>query len=95
MKKLLLNTLLIVCAATVQANADAMPACAARPTVPQFQTGDRWCVLGDSITHAGSYHQQIELFHLTRHPAQPLEVINCGVGGDSAPGVPGCWKIAR
>ena len=59
---------------------------AGRPAVPQFQAGDRWCVLGDSITHAGSYHQQIALFHLARHPAQPLEVINCGIGGDSAPG---------
>ena len=59
---------------------------AGRPAVPQFQAGDRWCVLGDSITHGGSYHQQVELFHLTRHPKQPLEVFNCGIGGDSAPG---------
>ena len=51
-----------------------------------FQSGERWGVLGDSITHSGSYHKYVELFYLTRFPTQPLDVINCGVAGDTAPG---------
>ena len=55
-------------------------------TVPPFQSGDRWCVLGDSITRSGQYHRYIELFYLTRFPALKLDVINCGISGDTAPG---------
>jgi lysophospholipase L1-like esterase len=51
-----------------------------------FQPGDRWCVLGDSITRSGQYHRYIELFYLTRYPARKLDVINCGISGDTAPG---------
>ncbi|MDB6016597.1 MAG: hydrolase [Pedosphaera sp.] len=51
-----------------------------------FQSGDRWCVLGDSITHGGSYHKYVDLFYLTRFPALSLEVINCGISGDTATG---------
>lgn len=51
-----------------------------------FQDGDRWCVLGDSITRSGQYHQYVELFYLTRFPSQKLNVINCGISGDTAPG---------
>ena len=54
--------------------------------VPLFQTGDRWCVLGDSITHGGFYHRYIELFYLTRFPSLRLDVINCGIAGDTATG---------
>jgi len=54
--------------------------------VPTFQSGDRWCVLGDSITHAGFYHRYIELFYLTRFPSLQLDVINCGIAGDTATG---------
>ena len=54
--------------------------------VPRFQSGDRWCVLGDSITHAGFYHRYIELFYLTRFPSLRLDVINCGIAGDTATG---------
>ena len=54
--------------------------------VPRFQSGDRWCVLGDSITHGGLYHRYVELFYLTRFPSQKLEVINCGISGDTAVG---------
>lgn len=53
---------------------------------PQFQPGDRWCVLGDSITHSGSYHKFVELYYFTRFPTQPLDMINCGIAGDTAPG---------
>ena len=57
----------------------------ARP-VPRFQSGDRWCVLGDSITHGGFYHRYVELFYLTRFPSLQLDVINCGISGDTATG---------
>ena len=53
---------------------------------PQFQPGERWCVVGDSITHSGLYHKYVELYYFTRFPARPLEMINCGVAGDTAPG---------
>jgi lysophospholipase L1-like esterase len=51
-----------------------------------FRDGDRWCVLGDSITRSGQYHKYIELFYLTRYPDRALEVINCGISGDTAKG---------
>jgi len=51
-----------------------------------FKDGDRWCVLGDSITHGGSYHKEVELFYVTRFPEKSLEVINCGISGDTARG---------
>jgi hypothetical protein len=54
--------------------------------VPRFQSGDRWCVLGDSITHAGFYHRYVELFYLTRFPSLQFDVINCGISGDTAAG---------
>ena len=54
--------------------------------VPRFQSGDRWCVLGDSITHGGLYHRYVELFYLTRFPSVQLDVINCGISGDTAVG---------
>ena len=54
--------------------------------VPPFQSGDRWCVLGDSITHGGFYHRYVELFYLTRFPSLQLDVINCGIAGDRATG---------
>lgn len=51
-----------------------------------FSNGDRWCALGDSITHGGSYHREVEVFYVTRFPESKLEVINCGIGGDRASG---------
>jgi lysophospholipase L1-like esterase len=54
--------------------------------VPPLVAGDRWCVLGDSITHSGLYHREIELFHATRFPGRPVDVINCGLAGDTATG---------
>ena len=55
-------------------------------TASFFNDGDRWCVLGDSITHAGSYHKDVELFYLTRYPVKKLDVVNCGIAGDNAEG---------
>jgi len=63
------------------ANAQSQPVQAQR-----FQSGERWCVLGDSITHAGLYHRYVELFYLTRFPSLQLDVINCGIAGDTATG---------
>lgn len=63
-----------------------MPLATSDANVVPFQSGDRWCVLGDSITRSGQYHRYIELFYQTRFPAQKLEVINCGISGDTAPG---------
>ena len=51
-----------------------------------IESGTRWVALGDSITQGGSYHQQVELFLLTRHPEQTITVINAGVSGDTAAG---------
>jgi len=53
---------------------------------PVFQDGDRWTALGDSITHTGSYHAWIYLYQLTRFPAGALDLVNCGIAGDTAAG---------
>ncbi|BET68346.1 SGNH/GDSL hydrolase family protein [Opitutales bacterium ASA1] len=55
-------------------------------TVAAFQDGDRWAVLGDSITHGGSFHQWVDLFYLTRHPDRSVTMLNCGISGDTAAG---------
>ena len=55
--------------------------------VPQFQNGDRVCLIGDSITHGGQYHVQILIYYLTRFPDRKFEVYNCGSSGDFAGGV--------
>ena len=51
---------------------------------PAFVSGDRWAVLGDSITHTGFYHREIELFYLTRSPGTLNDIINCGAAGDTS-----------
>jgi hypothetical protein len=50
-----------------------------------FESGDRWCALGDSITEGGYYHRYVELFYLTRFPQRKLDVVDCGIRGDTAP----------
>lgn len=52
----------------------------------RFITGDRWCVIGDSITHHGIYHCNVYLFYATRFPTQMFELFNCGTSGCSAQG---------
>jgi hypothetical protein len=49
-----------------------------------FQTNDTICLVGDSITHSGTYHSHIFLYHATRHPLMRLRFVNCGISGDSA-----------
>lgn len=51
-----------------------------------FQAGDRWAVIGDSITHGRRYHSFIYLFYATRFPAAKFMLYNCGISGDSAGG---------
>lgn len=52
--------------------------------VRAFQSGDRVCFLGDSITKGGRYQQLLELFYTLRFPDRPIEFLNCGIGGDRA-----------
>ena len=58
----------------------------AAQTAAPFKSGDRWCVLGDSITHGGRYQHLIYLFYATRFPGQKIDIFNCGISGDSAGG---------
>ncbi|MEO0055606.1 MAG: hypothetical protein RLZZ50_1553, partial [Verrucomicrobiota bacterium] len=62
----------------------ARPASAGSPAA--FAPGDRWVVLGDSITQTGAYHRELELFHLTRRPAVSVEAVNRGLAGDTVTG---------
>ncbi len=52
----------------------------------KFETGDRIVLIGDSITHGGSYHGNLYLFYATRFPEAPFCMFNCGIAGDTAPG---------
>ena len=51
-----------------------------------FADGTRVAIVGDSITHFGSYPGNVELFYLTRFPEQKLEFFNIGIIGDTAGG---------
>ncbi len=48
--------------------------------------GERVMFLGDSITHGGHYVSFLQLFQALRHPDRPVEIINAGISGQSAPG---------
>lgn len=49
---------------------------------PHFTENDRWCALGDSLTHGGRYHDYISLFYVTRYPRKKVSLFNCGINGD-------------
>lgn len=49
-----------------------------------FKNGDTICFVGNSITHAGQYHEFIQLFYATRFPNTKLKIINTGISGDNA-----------
>lgn len=51
-----------------------------------FADGDRWSVIGDSITQNGTYFAWIYLYYATRFPDRRLRVENLGISGDSAGG---------
>jgi endoglucanase len=75
----------------------AAPAKAAAPAKSEkfafaadpFKEGDVVCWVGDSITHGGSYHSQVQLFMQTRFPNLNVQYFNCGIGGDRASGIMG------
>lgn len=52
-----------------------------------FESGNTICFLGDSITHAGQYHEFLQLFYATRYPNLMLTFHNCGISGDNAEGM--------
>ncbi|MCK5565666.1 MAG: SGNH/GDSL hydrolase family protein [Planctomycetes bacterium] len=58
----------------------------AQAAAPAFEKGDRVTFIGDSITHAGSYHSNIYMFYATRFPDRPFKYYNCGISGDTAQG---------
>lgn len=57
---------------------------AAAQTVIPFTNGDRAVYLGDSITDGGHYHSYIWLYYMTRFPYMDVQVINAGIGGNTA-----------
>ena len=61
----------------------------AQQTIPPFKKGERVVFVGNSITHGGHYHSFIWLYYMTRFPDMPVNVMNAGVGGDSA------WDIIK
>ena len=52
-----------------------------------FQTGDRVCFIGNSITMNGKYFKYLELFYATRFPDRKILFYNCGISGDDAGGM--------
>jgi len=52
-----------------------------------FRNDDRVCLVGDSITHSGTFHSHIFLYYATRFPERRITFMNCGISGDSASGM--------
>ena len=72
--------LTVLCAANLSA-------ALATPAAPDaFKSGDRWSVVGDSVTQSGTYYAWVYLYYATRFPGLHLDVANCGISGDSASG---------
>lgn len=71
-------------------------AASAAPIVAPFADGERVTFLGDSITHGGSYHVNLQLYWDLRHPGSGTRLMNCGVsGGSSGGGVKRwAWDVA-
>jgi len=47
-----------------------------------FKDGDRVAFIGNSITHGGLWHLNIQTYYQTRFHDRNIEFYNCGVGGD-------------
>ena len=75
-------------AAVAAAGNAAADAVRARP----FADGERVTFLGDSITHGGIYHVNLQLFWDLRYPGSGTRLMNCGVSGGSAGGGAARWK---
>ena len=54
--------------------------------VAPFSNGERVAFLGDSITHGGLYHANLQLFWDLRFPGSGTCMVNCGISGDTAGG---------
>lgn len=52
-----------------------------------FQSGDRICFVGNSITNSGEFYHDIFLYEVTRFPNKDLTFYNCGISGDVCSGV--------
>lgn len=61
-------------------------AVSAAETVPAFENGDTVVFVGDSITHYGSFHRVISEYYKLHYPDYNINVLNCGVSGDTAGG---------
>ena len=62
------------------------------PAVTPFARGERVTFLGDSITHGGLYHANLQLFWDLRFPGSGTRLMNCGVSGGTAGGGAARWK---
>ena len=62
------------------------------PAVTPFAAGERATFLGDSITHGGLYHANLQLFWDLRFPGSGTRLMNCGVSGGTAGGGVARWK---
>ena len=47
-----------------------------------YTSGDRACMVGDSITEGGWYEQNIMLYYTTRFPEMQVDFRNIGISGD-------------
>ena len=70
----------------------AGPASASVSKVAPFSPGERVSFLGDSITHGGLYHANLQLFWDLRFPGSGTRLMNCGVSGGTADGGVKRWK---
>lgn len=71
----------------------ALSSCAfAGSRVAPFADGERVTFLGDSITHGGGYHVNLQLYWDLRHPGSRTRLMNCGVSGGTAKGGVARWS---
>ncbi len=54
--------------------------------LPLFKNGDIVALIGDSITHGGSFHAFLQVFNATQFPNEKVSYYNCGIAGDNTPG---------
>jgi lysophospholipase L1-like esterase len=52
-----------------------------------FSSGDKIIFIGNSITHAGDFHHNVMLYHLTRFPDKEVNFYNAGISGDVTSGI--------
>ncbi len=54
---------------------------------PIFESNDRVCFIGNSITMNGRFYNYLQLFYATRFPDSKIQFFNCGISGDITGGV--------